>query len=59
MGRGSTNQLLNMENRRDRIIEQIVEVEIEKEESVRELLHLTESRQKISEINNVRYSSNK
>jgi outer membrane protein TolC len=40
MGRGSTNQMLNMENRRDRIIEQVVKVEIEKDESVRELFHL-------------------
>ena len=40
MGRGSTSQLLGMENRRDRTIEQMVEVEIEKEESVRELLQL-------------------
>ena len=42
MGRGSTSQILGMEDRRDRTIEQIVEVEIEKEESVRELLQLVE-----------------
>ena len=40
VGRGSTSQLLGMENRRDRMTEQIVEVEIEREESVRELLQL-------------------
>lgn len=39
-GRGSTSQLLGMENRRDRTIEQLTDVEIEKEESVRELLQL-------------------
>ena len=39
-GRGSTSQLLGMENRRDRTIEQIVEVEIKQDESVRELLQL-------------------
>ena len=40
VGRGSTSQLLGMENRRDRMTEQIVEVEIERKESVRELLQL-------------------
>ena len=40
MGRGSTSQMLNMENRRDRTIEQIVGVEIKQDESVRELLQL-------------------
>ena len=40
MGRGSTSQMLGMENRRDRTIEQIIKVEIEKEESVRELIQL-------------------
>ena len=44
MGRGSTSQILNMENRRDRMTEQIVQVEIEKEESVRELLQLVEEK---------------
>ena len=43
MGRGSTSQILNMENRRDRMNEQIVNVEIEKEESVRELLQFVEA----------------
>ena len=42
MGRGSTSQLLRMENRRDRTLEQIVGIEIEKKESVRELLQLIE-----------------
>ncbi|MDJ0589887.1 MAG: TolC family protein [Pleurocapsa sp. MO_226.B13] len=42
MGRGSTSQILGMENRRDRMTEQIVEVEIEKDESLRELLQLVE-----------------
>ena len=40
VGRGSTSQILGIESKRDRIIEQMVEVEIEKEESVRELLQL-------------------
>ncbi|WP_156114181.1 hypothetical protein [Myxosarcina sp. GI1] len=40
-GRGSTSQLLGMKNRRDRTIEQIVGVEIEKNETVTELKHLT------------------
>ena len=39
-GRGSTSQLLGIENRRDRITEQIVDVEIKRDESVRELLQL-------------------
>lgn len=40
VGRGSTEQILNMERERDRTIEQIVKVEIEQEETVRELLQL-------------------
>ena len=40
MGRGSTNQILSIESKRDRTIEQIVDVEIEKDESIRELLQL-------------------
>ena len=40
LGRGSTSQMLGMENRRDRTIEQIVSVEIEQNESVRKLFHL-------------------
>ena len=40
MGRGSTSQLLGMENRRDRMTEQIVDVEIKQDESMRELLQL-------------------
>lgn len=39
-GKGSTSQILGMENRRDRTVEQIVEVEIDKNESVRELFYL-------------------
>ena len=41
MGKGSTSQILGMDGKRDRTIEQIVEVEIKKEESVRELEQLT------------------
>ena len=44
MGRGSTSQLLNIENRRDRTIEQLTEVKIEQNESVRKLFHLVEAR---------------
>ena len=40
LGRGSTSQILGMENRRDRTIEQLTDVEIKKDESVRELLQL-------------------
>ena len=36
-GRGSTSQMLGMSDKRDRTIEKIVEVEIEKDEAVREL----------------------
>ncbi len=36
-GRGSTSQMLGMNDKRDRLIEKIVEVEIEKDEAVREL----------------------
>ncbi|MBE9170380.1 hypothetical protein IQ238_23630 [Pleurocapsales cyanobacterium LEGE 06147] len=39
-GRGSTSQILGMEDRRDRIIEQITDVSIDRDVSVRELLHL-------------------
>ena len=35
-GRGSTSQMLGMQDKRDRLIEKIVEVEIEKDEAVRE-----------------------
>jgi outer membrane protein TolC len=41
LGRGETSQILGMEDKRDRISEQIVEVEIKKDESVRELEQLT------------------
>jgi hypothetical protein len=41
-GQGSTSQILGMEDRRDRAQEQIVEVEIKRDESVRELIQLTE-----------------
>ena len=40
MGRGSTSQILGIEVRRDRLSEQIVDVSINKDESVRKLLHL-------------------
>ncbi len=40
-GRGSTSQMLGMEDKRDRMIEKIVEVEIRKDEAVRELGQLT------------------
>ena len=40
LGRGSTAQILGMESRGDRTREQIVEVEIDKDESVRKLLQL-------------------
>ena len=40
MGRGSTNQILGIESKRDRMTEQIIDVEIEQNESVRKLLHL-------------------
>ena len=36
-GRGSTSQMLGMVDKRDRIIEKIVDTEIEKDEAVREL----------------------
>lgn len=39
-GRGSTNQILGMEDQRDRTIEQLTDVEIDKDESVRRLLQL-------------------
>ena len=40
LGRGSTSQILGIESKRDRMTEQIVKVEIEKDESVRELKQL-------------------
>jgi hypothetical protein len=40
-GQGETSQILGMEDRRDRLGEQIVDVEIKRDESVRELLQLT------------------
>jgi hypothetical protein len=40
-GRGSTSQILGMEDKRDRLSEQIVEVEIKRDEAVRELIQLT------------------
>ena len=36
-GRGSTSQIIGMSDKRDRLTEKIVEVEIEKDEAVREL----------------------
>ncbi|MBE9167557.1 hypothetical protein IQ238_08515 [Pleurocapsales cyanobacterium LEGE 06147] len=38
--RGSTNQILGMEDKRDRIQEQLVNAEIERDEAVRELIQL-------------------
>jgi outer membrane protein TolC len=40
-GHGSTTQILGMEDRRDRLTDQIVDIEIERDEAVRELLQLT------------------
>ena len=40
MGRGSTSQILGIEDRRDRLSEQIINVEIEKDDSVRRLEQL-------------------
>ena len=40
MGRGSTSQMLGIDGKRDRLTEQIVDVEISQDESVRELLQL-------------------
>ncbi|MGK7898090.1 MAG: hypothetical protein AB4372_31850 [Xenococcus sp. (in: cyanobacteria)] len=42
-GRGSTSQMLSMGDKRDRTIEKIVEVEIRKDEAVRELGQLVSS----------------
>ena len=36
-GRGSTSQMLSMDDKRDRLIEKLTEVEIRKDETVREL----------------------
>ena len=36
-GRGSTSQILGMEDKRDRLVEKLTEVEIRKDEAVREL----------------------
>ncbi len=43
-GRGSTNHMLSMGDKRDRTIEKIVEVEIERDEAVRNLLNLIEAK---------------
>ena len=40
MGRGSTSQILGMEDRRDRTIEQLTDVEIDRDESVRKIKQL-------------------
>ena len=37
MGRGSTSQILGIEDRRDRLLEQLVNVSIDENESLREL----------------------
>ena len=36
-GQGSTNQMLGMSDKRDRLVEKIINAEIEKDEAVREL----------------------
>ncbi|MDJ0901572.1 MAG: hypothetical protein QNJ55_22470 [Xenococcus sp. MO_188.B8] len=43
-GRGSTSQMLGMSDKRDRTIQKIVEVEIKKDEAVRELGQLIETK---------------
>jgi outer membrane protein TolC len=40
-GRGSTSQILGMEDRRDRLSEQLVDVEIKRSGAVRELVQVT------------------
>ena len=35
-GRGSTSQILGMSDKRDRLVEKIIDAEIEKDEAVRE-----------------------
>jgi outer membrane protein TolC len=40
-GQGSTSQILGMEDRRDRLTEQLVEVEIKRDEAVRKIEQLT------------------
>jgi hypothetical protein len=40
-GQGNTSQILGMEDRRDRLNEQIIDVEIKMDETVRELIQLT------------------
>jgi outer membrane protein TolC len=42
-GRGSTSQILGMEDRRDRLSEQITDVEIKRDGAVRELIQLTKA----------------
>ena len=37
LGRGSTSQILGMEEKRDRTIEQMTDVEIDKNEAVRKI----------------------
>ncbi len=39
-GRGSTSQMLGMSDKRDRLTEQLTNVSIKKDESLRKLLHL-------------------
>ena len=41
LGRGSTSQILGMEDKRDCLSEQLTDVEIDKDESVRKLEQLT------------------
>ncbi len=40
-GRGSTSQMLGMSDKRDRLIEKIIDAEIRKDEAVRALEQLT------------------
>ena len=46
MGRGSTDRILNIESKRDRMTEQLTKAEIKKNESVRKLFHLVGARQR-------------
>ena len=42
-GRGSTSQMLGMSDKRDRLNEQLINVPINKDDSVRKLVHLVRS----------------
>ena len=45
-GRGSTSQMLGMSDKRDRVTEQLTNVSIKKDDSIRKLLHLIGSKSK-------------